>query len=109
MYHVVLTDAVSAEQLRTEDWTGPKPEDGSPRPITVGAMVTMGGKVPVGRSKSGGFLGWAAKEDGDVVIGPEARIVKSYKLGNSLVHEVDDLISPVVLWRYCDQLRIPGF
>ena len=109
LYHVVLQEAVSAQRLRTEDWTGPKPADGSPRPITVQALITQGGEVPVGRSKSGGFLGIGAKEDGDVVIGPDARIVKSYSIGKSIVHEVDALVSPVVLWRYCDQLRIPGF
>jgi uncharacterized surface protein with fasciclin (FAS1) repeats len=115
LYHVVATEAVTAAQLRTEDWTGPKPKiDGSPRPIKVQALVTMAGEVPVGRSKSGGlfFFGRSigAKEDGDVVIGTDnARIVKSYKVGKSFVHEVDALISPVLLWRYCDQLRIPGF
>jgi uncharacterized surface protein with fasciclin (FAS1) repeats len=109
-YHVIVGEAVSAARLRTEDWTVPAPKDGSPRPITVQAFKTLGGEVPVGRSKSGGFLGvFGAKEDGDIVIGPAARIVKSYKVAGSIVHEVDDLISPVILWRYCDQLRIPGF
>ena len=108
LYHVILDEAVSAARLRTEDWTVKAPK-GEPRPITVQAVVTMGGQVPVGRSKSGGILGWGAKEDGDIVIGPEARIVKSYKVAGSYVHEVDNLISPVILWRYCDQLRIPGF
>jgi len=108
LYHVIPDEAVSAAQLRTEDWTVKAPK-GEPRPITVQAVVTMGGEVPVGRSKSGGFLGFGAKEDGDIVIGPEARIVKSYKVQGSYVHEVDSLISPVILWRYFDQLRIPGF
>jgi uncharacterized surface protein with fasciclin (FAS1) repeats len=111
LYHVVSIDKLTATQLRTEDWTGPKPADGSPRPFTVGGILTNGGEVPVGRSKSGGFLGWGAKEDGDAVIGPNARILKSYTLGDNeaIVHEVDALISPELLWRYCDQLRIPGF
>ena len=108
LYHVILTEAVSAARLRTEDWTVKAPK-GEPRPITVQAIVTMGGQVPVGRSKSGGILGWGAKEDGDIVIGPEARIIKSYKVAGCYVHEVDNLISPVILWRYFDQLRIPGF
>lgn len=43
---------------------------------------------------------------GDIVIGPEAKIVKSFNVDGSFVHEVDDLISPALLWRYCDQLRI---
>jgi len=111
LYHVVGIDKLTATQLRTEDWTGPKPKDGSPRPFTVGGILTKGGEVPVGRSKSGGFLGWGAKEDGDAVIGPNARIVKSYIIGDNeaIVHEMDAFISPELLWRYCDQLRIPGF
>lgn len=110
LYHVIESEAVTAARLRTEDWTRPAPSDGGPRPITVQALVTMGGEVPVGRSKSGGvFLGIGAKEDGDIVIGPDARIVKSYKVGGSIVHEIDNMISPLILWRYFDQLRIPGF
>lgn len=111
LYHVVSLDKLTATQLRTEDWTGPKPKDGSPRPFTVGGILTMGGEVAVGRSKSGGFLGLGAKEDGDAVIGSNARILKSYTLGDNegIVHEMDAFISPELLWRYCDQLRIPGF
>jgi uncharacterized surface protein with fasciclin (FAS1) repeats len=109
LYHVVDSEAVTATRLRTEDWTRPAPADGSPRPITVQALTTVSGEVPVGRGKSGGFFGFLAKEDGDIVIGPNARIVKSYKVAGSIVHEVDALISPMILWRYCDQLRIPGF
>lgn len=74
----------------------------------IAAIVTLGGEVPVGRSKSGGFLGFGAKEDGDIVIGPEAKIVQSFQVEESIVHEVDSLVSPVVLWRYADQLRLPG-
>ena len=43
---------------------------------------------------------------GDIVIGPEAKIVQSFNVEGSFVHEVTDLISPTLLWRYCDQLRI---
>jgi hypothetical protein len=63
----------------------------------------------VGRSKSGGFWGYGAKEDGDIVIGPEAKIVQSFNVESCVVHEMDALVSPLALWRYCDQLRIPGF
>jgi Fasciclin domain len=118
LYHVVATDVLSPAQLQTEDWTVPKPTDGSPRPITIGAVITMAGKVPIGRRKTGGFLGWGAKDEGnDVVIGPSARIVRSFKIvgkkgasnaGTCIVHEMDGLISPEILWRYCDQLTIPG-
>ena len=110
LYHVINGEAVTAARLRTEDWTRPAPSDGGPRPVTVQAIVSFGGEVPVGRSKSGGFfLGIGSKEDGDIVIGPNARIVKSYKVDGSIVHETDNLISPAILWRYFDQLRIPGF
>lgn len=75
----------------------------------IAGIKTLSGEVPVGRSKSGGFLGLGATEDGDIVIGPSAKIVQSFNVEGSFVHEVDDLISPQILWRYCDQLRIPGF
>jgi uncharacterized surface protein with fasciclin (FAS1) repeats len=123
LYHVIATEAVSAARLRTEDWTIPAPADGGPRPITVQGLVTLGGQVPVGRFKAskGNFLSNLFGSDDrssssstmgdDVVIGPEARIVKSYKLagGSIVVHEMDSFVSPELLWRYCDQLRIPGF
>jgi hypothetical protein len=75
----------------------------------IAGIKTLSGEVPVGRSKSGGFLGLGATEDGDVVIGPAAKILQSFNVEGSIVHEVDALISPQILWRYCDQLRIPGF
>jgi uncharacterized surface protein with fasciclin (FAS1) repeats len=115
LYHIIPNEIVTNQQLRTEDWTKPKPADGSPRPFTVGGIVTLGGQVPVGRSKSGGMLfGWwgATKEDEqrrEAVVGPNARIVQSYEVDGCMVHEMDALISPQILWRYCDQLRIPGF
>lgn len=106
LYHVVPTEAVTNQRLRTEDWTVPKPKDGGPRPITVSGIQTLAGEVPVGRSKSGGFLGFGAKEDGDAVVGPNARILQSYVIGENIIHEMDSLVSPELLWRYCDQLRI---
>lgn len=108
-YHMIAGEAVSAIELKTEDWTKGKPKDGTPPNTVVASIVTLSGEVPVGRSKSGGFLGFGAKEDGDIVIGPGAKIVQSFNVEGSFVHEVDALISPLILWRYCDQLRIPGF
>jgi uncharacterized surface protein with fasciclin (FAS1) repeats len=108
-YHVVAGESISAVELRTEDWTRGRPKDGSPPNTLIAGVKTLSGEVPVGRSKSGGFLGWGAKEDGDIVIGPGAKIVQSFNVEGSIVHEVDALISPLILWRYCDQLRIPGF
>jgi uncharacterized surface protein with fasciclin (FAS1) repeats len=108
-YHVISTEAVDEVRLRTEDWRQGRPKDGSPPPLTVRGVVTLGGEVPIGRSKSGGFLGIGATEDGGVVVGPDAKILQTFKVGDCIVHEMDALVSPVVLWRYCDQLRIPGF
>lgn len=109
LYHVVSVEPVSSMRLRTEDWTKPRPKDGSPQPLTIGGIVTLGGEVAVGRKKSGGFLGFGAKEDGSIVVGPEAQIVQSNNVGSSIVHEVDAFISPIVLWRYFDQLQIGSF
>jgi uncharacterized surface protein with fasciclin (FAS1) repeats len=135
-YHVVLGDAVSAARLRTEDWTVKLPPSStgsstSSRPIKVSGLITMGGEVPVGRPKQqpskssepgflermlGAVLPPAENDQttgskNDVCIGPAGRLQKTYKLANGkyYVHEVDGFISPDILWRYCDQLRIPGF
>jgi uncharacterized surface protein with fasciclin (FAS1) repeats len=109
-FHVILSDAVPANQLFIEDWTGPKPEPGTQRPIKVGGINTVGGGVPISREKTGGFMGWGAKEDGVAVIGSDnAKIIRSLKIGKSIIHETDAFISPQLLWRYLDQLRIPGF
>lgn len=108
-YHFVSIEAVSAERLRREDWTRPKTSEGKPA-LKVGGIMTLAGEIPIGRSKSGGFMGWFAKEDGGIVIGTDnAKIIQSHTVGNCIVHEVDALVSPVILWRYFDQLRIPGF
>ena len=91
LYHVV-NEAVTAEEL-----------------FASGGIITAGGEVPVRRSTSGGFFGFGGKEDGGVSING-AKVVQTVKIGENggLVHEVDDLISPRILWRYMDQLRIPG-
>lgn len=72
-----------------------------------GGVVTLGGVIDVSRSTTGGFMGIGAKEDGGVTING-ARIVQSYMVANCIIHEVDALVSPEILWRYIDQLRIPG-
>ena len=79
--------------------------------------------VPVERAKpSGGniFAMFTTKSgnsngnddtDGAVIMGSNnARIANSIylKSSNTLIHQIDALISPNILWRYCDQLRIPG-
>jgi uncharacterized surface protein with fasciclin (FAS1) repeats len=133
LYHVVVGDAVSSARLRTEDWTvklpAAKAAGQQPRPIKVSGLVTMGGEVPVDRAKpqsvaagpgllqrmfGGGTdaaMDSSNKNNNDICIGPAGRIQKTYKLDNGkyYVHEVDGFISPDMLWRYCDQLRIPGF
>jgi len=107
-YHVIPAGKVSWERLKREDWTVPK-VDGVAA-LSIGGVLTLGGELRVGRSKSGGFMGWGAKEDGGVVIGNnEARVVKSTDVANCVVHEVDGFVAPDLIWRYFDQLRIPGF
>lgn len=108
-YHLISGEAISAIELKTEDWTKGRPKDGSKPNTLIAGVVTLSGEVPVGRSKSGGFLGFGAKEDGDIVVGPKAKIVQSFSVQDSMIHEMDGLVSPEVLWRFCDQLRIPGF
>ena len=72
-----------------------------------GGVITMGGEIPVDRSKSGGMFGVGGKEDGGVTVN-NAKIVESIELGSGVLHEVEGLISPNIMWRYMDQLRIPG-
>lgn len=89
-YHVVADEAVTAEKL-----------------FASGGIVTLGGIVDVGRSVSGGFFGLGGKEDGGVTING-AKVIESFEIGDAcIVHEVDCFISPQLLWRYVDQLRIP--
>lgn len=72
-----------------------------------GGVRTVSGDIPIERSISGGFLGIGGKEDGGVTLNG-AKILRTAKVGNGLVHEVDNLVSPSILWRFMDQLRIPG-
>jgi hypothetical protein len=65
-YHIIPEESVDAMKLRTEDWSKGKPEDGSRPNTMVAGIKTLSGEVPVGRSKSGGFFGWGAKEDGTI-------------------------------------------
>lgn len=105
-YHLIPNGKVTWERLKREDWTVPK-VDGVAA-LSIGGVLTMAGELRVGRSKSGGFMGFGAKEDGGVVIGNnEAKIVKSTTVGNGIVHEVDGFVAPDLIWRYFDQLRIP--
>merc|ERR1711935_381416 len=110
-YHFVPTEALTDVQLQTEDWTVQPKAAGEPRPLTIGGVLTLSGELRVGRSKSGGYLFGliGAKEDGGIVVGNDAKIVKSTSVngGKCIVHEVDCLVSPELLWRYFDQLRIP--
>eukprot|EP00986_Skeletonema_menzelii_P011440 scaffold5882_cov152-Skeletonema_menzelii.AAC.5 len=108
-YHLIPNGKVTRERLQREDWTVPRTADGVAA-LSIGGVLTAGGELRVGRSKSGGFMGFGAKEDGGVVIGNnDAKIVKSVNVGKGIVHEVDALVAPDLIWRYFDQLRIPGF
>ena len=88
-YHVIA-ETVTAEQL-----------------FNSAGVITMGGTVDVGRSVKGGMFGIGGKEDGGVTVNG-AKVVRSVEIGKGILHEVDALISPQILWRYMDQLRIPG-
>ena len=88
-YHVIA-EVVTADQL-----------------YNSGGIITIGGEIPVDRSVSGGFFGVGGKEDGGVTVN-SAKIVQSFELGSGVLHEVDDFVSPTTMWRYMDQLRIPG-
>jgi len=73
-----------------------------------GGIITMGDQVvPVGRQVTGGFFGLGGTEDGGVTVGG-CNVVQSRDMDGGIVHEVDGFISPQTLWRYMDQLRIPG-
>ncbi|KAL3796942.1 hypothetical protein HJC23_000695 [Cyclotella cryptica] len=108
-YHVVPNGKVTQERLKREDWTVPK-IDGVAA-LSIGGLLTLGGELRVGRSKTGGIFGFGAREDGGVVIGNnEAKVVKSVNVGvRGVVHEVDAFVAPDLIWRYFDILRIPGF
>jgi uncharacterized surface protein with fasciclin (FAS1) repeats len=107
-YHVIKNGKVTKERMTREDWTVPK-IDGVAA-LSIGGVLTLGGELRVGRSKSGGFMGFGAKEDGGVVIGNnDARVISSVNVGKGIIHEVDGLVAPDLIWRYFDQLRIPGF
>eukprot|EP00548_Thalassiothrix_antarctica_P002647 CAMPEP_0194130836 /NCGR_PEP_ID=MMETSP0152-20130528/1768_1 /TAXON_ID=1049557 /ORGANISM="Thalassiothrix antarctica, Strain L6-D1" /LENGTH=198 /DNA_ID=CAMNT_0038825453 /DNA_START=45 /DNA_END=641 /DNA_ORIENTATION=+ len=88
-YHIV-NEAVDAEAL-----------------FNSGGVVTLGGEVLVGRSISGGVFGLGGTEDGSSTIGG-AKVTLSEEVGASVIHEVDNFVSPNILWRFMDQLRIPG-
>lgn len=88
-YHVI-NEKVTAEDL-----------------FNCGGVITLGGEIPVDRSKSGGMFGMGGQEDGGVLVN-QVKVLKSVPLGSGVVHLVDGLISPNILWRYMDQLRIPG-
>ena len=76
-----------------------------------GGVITLGGEVPCDRSTSGGMFGIGGKEDGGVTLNG-SKVVKSTEFVEDdklcIVHEVDGLVSPSIMWRYADQLRIPG-
>ncbi|GFH55771.1 hypothetical protein CTEN210_12247 [Chaetoceros tenuissimus] len=73
--------------------------------ITSGGVVTMGGTVDIGKSKVGGFLGFGGEEDGGVLVSGR-KILESKQVDKVTIHVMDGLVSPDILWRYMDQLRI---
>lgn len=73
--------------------------------INSGGVRCLGGDVRVGKSKVGGFLGFGGKEDGGILLNG-AKITQTREIDKCILHEVSALISPELLWRYMDQLRI---
>ena len=73
--------------------------------INSGGVVTMGGTIDVGKSKVGGFLGFGGEEDGGVLVSGR-KILESKQVDKVTIHAMDGLVSPGILWRYMDQLRI---
>lgn len=73
--------------------------------INSGGVVTMGGTVDIGKSKVGGFLGFGGEEDGGVLVSGK-KILESKQVDKVTIHVMDGLVSPNILWRYMDQLRI---
>ena len=71
------------------------------------AVITVGGEVPVERTVSGGLFGVGGQEDGGVTLNG-AKILRTANVGSGLLHEVDGLVNPNIMWRFMDQLRIPG-
>lgn len=88
MYHVI-GEEVTAEALSN-----------------AGGVITMGGEVTIEKSISGGIFGVGGTEDGVKISG--SRVTKSTQFDTGVIHEVDGLVNPFILWRYADQLRIPG-
>ncbi|KAG7354645.1 fasciclin domain containing protein [Nitzschia inconspicua] len=88
-YHVI-GETVTAEQL-----------------FNCGGVLTVSGEISVERSITGGMFGIGGQEDGGVLIN-KARATQTWQVGTGLVHEVDGLVCPNIMWRYMDQLRIPG-
>ncbi|KAL7460007.1 hypothetical protein ACHAXS_001636 [Conticribra weissflogii] len=93
-YHVIA-EPVTADEL-----------------FDAGGVITMGGEVPIERTVSGGLFGVGGKEDGGIALN-SAKVLNSFEFSGDtgkmcIVHEVNAFISPNILWRYADQLRIPG-
>lgn len=78
--------------------------------FNAGGVITLGGEIPTFLVGGGlfGFLGGGNKDDEGTVTINGAKLLNSYTIGNTVIHEVDGLVSPKILWRYADQLRIPG-
>ena len=70
------------------------------------AAVAGDDVVPIERSTQGSFFRIGGKEDGGVMAGG-TNVVETVCTGDSVIHCTNDLASPSMLWRHCDQLRIP--
>lgn len=72
----------------------------------AGGLITLGGEVPT-FLLAAGIFGFGGNKEETVTIN-SAKLIESFEFGKCIVHEVDAFVSPKILWRYADQLRIPG-
>ena len=77
--------------------------------LNSGGVDTLGGDIESSVTSGGlfGFLGGGDDSQKTMTFNG-AKVIKSMEVGAAIVHEVDGLVSPKILWRYADQLRIPG-
>ena len=71
-------------------------------------LITKGGDVKILPSTSGGFMGLGAKPDGGITVNG-AKIVNTIELdSNTIIHEIDALMNPYLLYRFLDAVKLPG-
>jgi uncharacterized surface protein with fasciclin (FAS1) repeats len=78
--------------------------------VKIGEIQTVGEtNLPliVTPAVSGGFFGFGGKPDGYSING-NAKIISSIQCSNCIIHEVNGLVNPYLLFRFLDAVRLPG-